>query len=271
MRSHTPKIDFKFTIWGGGIAGVFLFIVMNASGLGAQTPAGRTKSDEKSAEAARTKVTESEAREALELFKKMSKDDDPTLMVGAIRRLGDVRHKLVAKALAKKLRSNDQQVQIATIQALRLQEPKYAKKPLLSSYYARPNKDRPKVRGAALEALGSLGATNILKVLMDVLEDLEEDPEVVKGAVIASGALEDVRTLEALITILEKDPDDQPETPGARDPPGSYWRQLWKRWRVVEKPCRDAIEKLTGQKFENGKKAREWYDKNKRRLKRKRS
>lgn len=216
-------------------------------------------------------ASEEEAKKAIELYEQMIENKDPAVQRAAIHRLGGVRHRLVAKMLAKRLRTNDEQIQSAAILALSKQDKKVAAGPLLAAFQARPNRERNKIRSAILVALGELGSRKAIKLMIKILRDEEEDPEVVKGAVVALGTLEEPRALDDLIKILEADPNDQPEKPGPRDPPASYWRRLWKRWRVVEAPLHSSIEKITGKRFKDGKEAREFYEKNRRKLLRRKS
>jgi len=212
-------------------------------------------------------ATDEVAKEAVELFRRMMKGDE-TQGLAAVERISPVRHRLVAEELGKCLRTNDEKFQLAVVEALARQDGKHAARPLLSALKARPNADRHAVRGAILESLGEVGSRQAVPLMVETLKSETEHPLVIKGAVVALGILDETRALDELIKMFEEDPNRQPENPGTNDPPASYWKRIWERWKVVEAPLRATLEQLTEQKFADGKEAREWYEKNRRRLRR---
>jgi hypothetical protein len=213
-------------------------------------------------------VTDDEAKAALERFAVIVKSGDDLALRPAIEGLGDWPHPLVAAEVEKHFGSKDTDVKLAALKALSRWNAELSGSTLQKAFKSKKNAENPKLYAAIIEAVGATGTKVSSKALLDLvpIDAARQDPHVVKAAITVLGKMKEKKAVDLFIKIFEVDPNDQPSNPGPNDPPASYWKAVWERWQAVEPALKQALTDITGETFANGKEAREWYRKNKARL-----
>jgi len=226
-------------------------------------PAGDAESEKKKA------ASDDAARAALERFAAIVKSGDAGALPVAIEGLSDTPHPLVVTELAKQLAAKETTTKLAAPKALSKMDATLAGPVLTKEFKSKKNQENPRLYAAIVEAVGESGTPVGAKALLDLvpIDASREDPNVVKAAVVALGKMKEKKAVEPLIKIWEVDPHAQPASPSANDPPASYWKAVWERWQAVEPVLKQSLFEITGERFENGAQARDWYKKNKSRLK----
>lgn len=239
-----------------------------AGAVRAQTaPGGKPAAEEAATPPLRT-VTDDEAKAALERFAVIAKSGDAKALPPAIESLGDTPHASIVTEIEKHLASKETSAKLAALKALSRMNAALAGPALQKAFKSKKNAENPKLYAAVIDAVAATGTKVSAQALIDLvpIDASREDPNVVRAAVTALGKMKEKKAVDLFIKILEVDPNAQPENPGPNDPPASYWKAVWERWQAVEPALKTALKDITGETFASGKEAREWYRKNKGRL-----
>lgn len=237
----------------------------------AETSAARAQKSPETEDAREVRaVTDDEAKAALERFAVIVKSGDAKAFPPAIESLGDTPHALVVAEIEKHWGAAKAEtgVKLAALKALSRMNAALAGPVLQKAFKSKKNAENPKLYAAIIDAIAASGTKVSAQALIDLvpIDASREDPNVVRAAVTALGKMKEKKAVDLFIKILEVDPNAQPENPGPNDPPASYWKAVWERWQAVEPALKAALADITGETFANGKEAREWYRKNKGRL-----
>ncbi len=241
-----------------------LFLVVAPSGA-----AGDEKEEKPKQKEAVVHVGDDEAKAALERFQVIADSGDEKALAPALERLSDTPHPLVAKEVEKHFSSSrSTDVKLAALRALGRWDEGLSGSALKKAFRSKKNEDNPKLYAAIIEAMTESETKIPAKTLLDLvpIDASRQDVNVQKAAVVALGRMKEKKAVELFIKIWEQDPNAQPANPGPTDPPASYWKAVWERWAAVGEPLKAAMKEITGETFESGKAAREWYRKNKNRL-----
>ncbi len=91
-------------------------------------------------------------------------------------------------------------------------------------------------------------------------------PKVQQAIVQMAGEHKELGALDMLADSMEGPQPAWVDDPN--NPPASYWEARWKNWQVWEKDAKEALFKITGQRFTTIKDAKAWVSKNRRKLER---
>jgi hypothetical protein len=132
-----------------------------------------------------------------------------------------------------------------------------------SGWLAPANKRRPEVQAAVLSAMGRAGLLLDAKQY-DEVESLWRKQTNARTVTLIAGYFAAVKTDKRPLRLLSEALDE----PGAgsvnspTNPPASYWEARWKMWQATKPAIQEAVQAITGQKFESSAEAKAWFDAN---------
>ena len=200
-------------------------------------------------------VSKEIATQVIKEFSKTYSSKDDKIRLAAVDRLTTLKHRLIAKALARVLRKDrSQMVRAEAARRLGLQDPKHAMRPLLSAFQNRSNKKKDEVLIGVLDAWVRMGKAPPLKVLTKswAQRSKEIQQAVVKAAVLRR----DTSTVKWLAPFLDAPRPANVDSPS--NPPASYWKRKLERWTFWIDDVHDALADLTDQDFESTSEVRQW-------------
>jgi hypothetical protein len=130
---------------------------------------------------------------------------------------------------------------------------------------------RGKVRAACIEALGRLGVTtlhDLIRTDADAIIGAEAEvtyaPEMLRACVRYFGLTKEKRAVGFLVE--EFDMPESPEVVTGTTPPAEWWKARTESWRAAEKEIVWALKEITGLEHETGRRWKNWFKENAKKL-----
>ena len=140
--------------------------------------------------------------EALEMLAEAFKSREADLIIFAIEDVGQVKDKKVVKAVSSGLKHKEEDVRMATLEALRWNEDPEALKVLLKEKRNKKILDAEITEEAYYLALGQKANKNCLKVLTDNLHTTTRNDKGTQARILALGRIREKDSVEALMGFM---------------------------------------------------------------------
>lgn len=204
-------------------------------------------------------------KDALAEFKKAYKTSDAALRAAAVESLGKVEHPKVLKPLLMVLTKDTPELRIKVAELLGKWSLYSDRAAAVLRTALKPNDKDVKVHAALVKALGDLKELLALKDIEARLDHVHVDISV--AAIEAAGKLKSPLFLEKLIGMVETIDNIRNQPPrlggGGIDATRSS-PELQAKRRAQYPLLMATLTEITGQKFKDGKAAREWWKANRR-------
>lgn len=251
-----------------------------ATGLVCQDPVpGKGKAGGKVAQEASSKKDsttlqtwdDKKAREVVSEFNKEYKANAPLKQkLAALEKLRPGKNPKLVKPLMKVVQTERKHTECRVVAAELLgNQPKNSvRKRLLYLIDDSKIKRRPKVLAALIKAhsKASYESRDWKDFEQLFYKDIADPrfPKVQKAIVQMAGDNKELQALNLLADSMEGPQPVWVDDPN--NPPASYWEARWKNWEKWEQDAKDAMLKITGQRFATIKEAKTWVAKNRKKL-----
>ncbi len=212
-----------------------------------------------------------QAKEAVAEFNKAYKSNAALEQkLAALDKLSSGRNSKLVRPLMKvvKTERKHESCRIRAAELLGNQESASVRKPLLSLIGDAKIKRTPPVLAALIKAHSKASYESKdwedFKQLFFKDIDNRKFPQVQKAIVQMIGENKELQGLDLLAESMEGPQPAWVDDPN--NPPASYWEARWKNWEVWRLDAKEAIFKITGERFATNKEAKAWVSKNRKRL-----
>jgi len=212
-----------------------------------------------------------QAKAAIAEFKKNYKSKALKQKLAALEQLRPGRSPLLVKPLVRVVKTEKKHKSCRKLAAELLgnqAKSKVLRRQLLKLIYDAKIKRKPTVLAALIGAHSK--ASYESKDWKDFKQLFYKDiadrrfPKVQKAIVQMVGENKELQALDMLAESMEGPQPVWVDDPN--NPPASYWEARWKNWEVWRLDAKEALLKITGQRFATIKEAKAWVSKNRRKL-----